>query len=1063
MSAAQERLWVLERLAPGGSLSHVPLLVRLTGELRREALESALRAAASGQAAFAARFGTVDGRLVRTETRDANTEDTWVLARHDLSELDRDERVRRREELTAQALAEPFDLACGPPARGCLMRTGRREHYLLLVFHRLAIDTASADIFWRRALALLGGSSGPTGQVRGVRGWPERAATASDAARPTPGAPPGPAAPMAELPVDRPRPARRDWRAGSVPFVVPAATAGGLRGLAAGDGADLGTVMLALYAVLLCRYGDRPGPRVSVLSPGRDSPATARELGCFETSVAVRIEVDEESSFRELVRQVRRDVTSALEREDSSPGRAAGDSGPAAFVDPAFSFGSAWYPEGPAGLRCEAVPATGDRILEDLALRLLDSGGELSGHLAFATDVFDRSTADRAVEHLLRLAHSAAGDPDRQVRDLDLLTDEEVARAAALNDVVVDVPDMTFPQVFEAQAELTPDATAVRDEDLSLSYGELNELANQLSHLLVEHGVGPEKTVGLCMDRSAQLAVAVLGVLKAGGTYVPVDPGDPPSRRGAILDDADVGVVLTRGPGVPSSRDDGRRVIELDSEWAVLRERPARNPAAGRQDVSHAAYLLYTSGSTGRPKGVVIEHGQLMSYTYGVISRFGIEEPLSFAMVQPLTVDSSVTAFFPPLCTGGEVHMITRERALDAERLAEWTRRRPVDCLKIAPSHLRALQASPRFTALLPRRLLVVGGEASDWAWLRGLQRMVPHCRVFNHYGPTETTVGVLTLAVAEHMDSEWTTAPIGVPLPNTQAHVVDRAGRPAPVGVAGELLIGGAHLARGYHRRDDLTTASFVPDTLGRRAGARLYRTGDIVRRLPDGLIEFLGRRDDQIKVRGFRVSLGEIDAALMSSGQVRQVATVVREDVPGDRRIVAYVEPRDGEAFSADALGRHIRERLSPHMVPQAVVRLAQFPLSEHGKVNRRALPRPAGPAPSASPPVPMNELERQVSDVWREILHVDEVGAEQSFFDVGGHSLLLVELQFRLRRAVGREIDLLDLFEYATVRAQAEYFSKREQPTAPHIGKAGGPQHNALLKRRQRQLRAKRGQHE
>ncbi|MFF7636243.1 amino acid adenylation domain-containing protein [Kitasatospora sp. NPDC008050] len=822
-----------------------------------------------------------------------------------------------------------------------------------------------------------------------------------------------------ELPLDRAHPAQRDLRAGSVPFVVPAAATAVLRKLGEACGGGLPAAAFALYLVLLHRYS------------GQSELAVGVSNGT-EVTTPVRATVG--GSFRELVQLAGARLAEAEQARTATP----------VHLWPGFS--------------CRSAPRVAPETTScDLNLQFSDLDGELTGRLVFATDVLDPATARRAVEHLLRLLEGATADPDRPVAELPLLTAEEEGTVAALNSVAGRPADQGFHQLFEAQAARTPDAIAVRAEGAALSYRELNSRANQLAHLLRELGVGPEVTVGLCADRDVRLMVAVLGILKAGGAYVPVDPSDPVERRDGILGDAAVQVVVATAP-----LDTGHQVIQLDAHLGVLAGLPTENPPIERSARADAAYLLYTSGSTGKPKGVVIEHRQLVGYTHAVIQRLGIDGPLSFAMVQPLTVDSSVTAFAPPLCTGGEVQLISRESALDAGKLADWVQTWGVDCLKIAPSHLRALQASPRFAELLPRRLLVIGGEASDWRWLRALQHLAPHCRVVNHYGPTETTVGVLTLTVADHPDAEWQTAPIGIPLPGTQAHVVDAAGRPTPVGVAGELLIGGVNLARGYHRRDDLTAAAFVPDTLGGLPGARLYRTGDIVRRLADGTIAFLGRRDDQIKVRGFRVALGEIEAALKSHPEVRHAIAVVREDTPGDRRVVAYIEPHSTE-FSTAGLERHLRARLSPHMVPQAMVTLDRLPLSGHGKVDRSKLPRPAEPADTATPLPPRNELERLVARVWQEVFHAEAVGTEQNFFDLGGHSLLLVELHHRLRAATGQEIELLDLFQHTTVRAQAELLSQQKQGAAPATTRGRGAQQNALLKRRQQQLQAKRGHHE
>ena len=595
----------------------------------------------------------------------------------------------------------------------------------------------------------------------------------------------------------------------------------------------------------------------------------------------------------------------------------------------------------------------------------------------------------------------------------------------------------TFALAVQRQAARTPGAVAIRDADGAITYDELNRRANRVAHHLRSCGVGPETTVGICMERSRFMLIALLGILKAGGAYVPLDPGDPEHRRDLIRSDADVLLVLA-APDVEG-----------------MTTGPDHDLSESDDAAAHAAYVLYTSGSTGVPKGVVVENRHLMAYVAAVSQRLGLAGPTSFAMVQPLSVDSSVTAFAPTLCHGGQVHLIPRESALDPDRLADWCRRWGVDALKIAPSHLRALQSSPRFAEVLPRRALIIGGEASDWRWMRELQRLAPDCRVFNHYGPTETTVGVTTFTVADHLDETgWDVTPIGTPLPGTRIHIVDEAGRPVADGDPGELLVGGPQVARGYRDRDDLTANAFIRDPFTPGTAGRLYRTGDMAIRQADGNVVFLGRGDDQIKIRGFRVTIGEIDAAIRSCPGVHLAATIVREEVPGDKRVVSYVEP--GPGFDDTELREHLRRRLPAHMIPSAVVTMPRLPLSSHGKVDRSALPTVA----EGDGVPPGDGLPARIADIWRDLLKIGAVDPDLNFFDAGGHSLLLVELQHRLGALTGQPVELMDLFEHTTIRGQARLVTRR--PEAATTEKARTPQRSALAARLQQQ-KARRTPHD
>ena len=691
-----------------------------------------------------------------------------------------------------------------------------------------------------------------------------------------------------------------------------------------------------------------------------------------------------------------------------------------------------------------AVPDADEQVPPPaLRLELSLAEGRVTGTITLLGPDLEAVPPDNSAAHYLTLL-LAASDAPGELGAVNVLTAAERREIAATDGEPLAADELRpWPDLVAEHAARHPHAIAVRFEDLVLSYGDLERHANQLAALLRTSGIGPGAAVALCMPRCERMVVAVLGILKAGDHYVPIDPADPAARRDEILRDSGARVVVTTGTLSDLPR--GVASVQLDAQFTSLADHPVSPPAVPLSG-GDVAYLLYTSGSTGRPKGVLVEHRQLAAYVMAMVRRFGIDRPRSYALVQPLTVDSSVTSLAVALGTGGEVHVLSRERALDGAAFADWMRRHEVDFLKIAPSHLRALQHSPRFSELLPSWLLVVGGEASNWRWLRDLQRACPHLGVVNHYGPTETTVGVLTLAVVEHLDALWSTAPIGTALPGTTVTVADPAGREVPLGIAGELVIGGAQVARGY--RGVTAGSAFVETGAGRQ-----YRTGDRVRRIAGGVIAFLGRDDDQVKVSGFRVELGEVDAALADHPAVREVASVTRADDRGGGDIVAYVVPSD---VDVEDIREHARLRLPPHMVPRAFVSVDYLPLTAHGKLDRGALPRlasraPGWPGPGAGAPEP--GLEGIVAAAWRDLLGVQAVGPEQNFFDVGGHSLLLIELQNRLSRDAGRPVDLLDLLQHPTVRAQAQLLS-RPRDAVPV------PRHSALQERMARRRRLLRG---
>jgi arthrofactin-type cyclic lipopeptide synthetase C len=633
------------------------------------------------------------------------------------------------------------------------------------------------------------------------------------------------------------------------------------------------------------------------------------------------------------------------------------------------------------------------------------------------------------------LAEALERTPEKKVCRIDVLPGAERHRVVEdWNATSAEYPqEQCIHELFEAQVGRMPDAVAVVHEDRELSYGELNVRSNRLAHHLRRLGVKPDDRVAICVERSVEMVVGLLAVLKAGGAYVPLDPSYPPERLGYMLaDSAPIAVLTDAGSrGVLAGHTGSLPVIDLGEE-ALWADQPDSNP--DRSDIGltpeHLAYVIYTSGSTGRPKGVLVEHRQVVTYIWALAAEAGLDRVSTYMMVQPLTVDSSVTVLYASLLRGGALHVMGYEASLDAERLAAYGLRHGIDCLKIAPPHLQSLmEVAGSREGLLPRKVLIVGGDVSRWDWMDRVRAAAPGCRIFNHYGPTETTVGV-TVHRADIAGERGTTGnvPIGRPLGNTRAYILDEQLTPVPIGVVGDLYIGGSQVARGYLGRADLTCASFIADPFS-ADGSRLYRTGDRARFLADGTIEFLGRADEQIKLRGYRIEPEEISSALLEHAGVRQAVTVPYGSGGAEKILVAYAVLQSGAQVMAADLRHHLTARLPAHMVPSAVVLLDTLPLTPHGKLDRKALPAPEGDAYAVRAyEAPRGEVEEKLAAIWCELLRVERVGRHDNFFELGGHSLLAVQLTSVIKRS-GMNMSLAQLFIHPTIETLARSVSAQE----------------------------------
>jgi amino acid adenylation domain-containing protein len=662
-------------------------------------------------------------------------------------------------------------------------------------------------------------------------------------------------------------------------------------------------------------------------------------------------------------------------------------------------------------------------------------------------------------EYYLNVLKAIVADPYQAHSSQSFLTEKEQHQLLSeWNNTKTPAPrPVCVHHLFEEQAEKTPGDIAVVYEDERLTFDELNQRANQLARHLQALGVEPEVPVGIYLGRSVEMLVCILGIMKAGGAYVPLDPMYPQAGLASMLEEAGVRVVLTLQSLLTDLPEGTPKVVCIDTERETIARSSTNNPQS-RVTTENLSCLFFTSGSTGRSKAVGVEHRQLINYVNAIVERLELTAGLSYALISPFTTDLGNTVILPSLVTGGSLHIISQSRLSDAHALAQYFERYPADCLKIVPSHLSALLASSPGAHILPRQRLILGGESSDWELVENINRQrPPDCVVFNHYGPTETTVGVMAYRLVSEAaaNDDAATLPLGRPLGNTQVYLLDSNLHPVPTATPGEIYIGGAGLARGYVNRPDLTAETFIPHPFSDELGARLYKTGDLARYLPDGNVEFLGRNDHQVKIRGFRVELQAIEAVLREHPSVRQAVALVSEDAQRVKQLTAYVVAEHGSTPSISELRGHMKMLLPSHMSPSSFVLLDALPLTPGGKVDRQALPGMHALAQQAQDAyvAPRNAMERTIAAVWQEALQLDQVDVHDNFFDVGGHSFVMLQVQSKLHKALHRTVSIMEMFEHPTISSLAEHLAPHEEetPTFQAVHQEAESRIESLLRRR------------
>ncbi|CAF1726029.1 Dimodular nonribosomal peptide synthase [Bacillus subtilis] len=1053
LSFAQRRLWFLHCLEGPSPTYNIPVAVRLLGELDQGLLKAALydlvRRHESLRTIFPESQGTSYQHILDADQACPELHVTEI-AEKELSDR------------LAEAVRYSFDLAAEPAFRAELFVIGPDEYVLLLLVHHIVGDGWSltpltrdlgtayaarchgrspewaplavqyADYaLWQQEL--LGNEDDPNSLIAGqLAFWKETLKNLPD---------------QLELPTDYSRPAEPSHDGDTIHFRIEPEFHKRLQELARANRVSLFMLLQSGLAALLTRLG--AGTDIPIGSPiaGRNDDALGDLVGLFINTLVLRTDTSGDPSFRELLDRVREVNLAAYDNQDLPFERLVEVLNPARSraTHPLFQIMLAFQntpdaelhlPDMESSLRINSVgSAKFDLTLEISEDRLADgTPNGMEGLLEYSTDLFKRETAQALADRLMRLLEAAESDPDEQIGNLDILAPEERSSMVAdWQSVSEKIPHACLPEQFEKQAALRPDAIAVVYEDQALSYAELNERANRLARMLISEGVGPEQFVALALPRSLEMAVGLLAVLKAGAAYLPLDPDYPADRIAFMLKDAQPASIMTNTKAanhIPPVENVPKIVLDDPELAEKLNTYPVENPKNKdrTQPLSplNTAYVIYTSGSTGVPKGVMIPHQNVTRLFAATEHWFCFSSDDIWTMFHSYAFDFSVWEIWGPLLHGGRLVIVPHHVSRSPEAFLRLLVKEGVTVLNQTPSafyqFMQAEREQPDLGQALSLRYVIFGGEALELSRLEDWYNRHPENRpqLINMYGITETTVHVSYIELDRSMAALRANSLIGCGIPDLGVYVLDERLQPVPPGVAGELYVSGAGLARGYLGRPGLTSERFIADPFG-PPGTRMYRTGDVARLRADGSLDYVGRADHQVKIRGFRIELGEIEAALVQHPQLEDAAVIVREDQPGDKRLAAYVIPSE-ETFDTAELRRYAAERLPDYMVPAAFVTMKELPLTPNGKLDRKALPAPdfAAAVTGRGPRTPQEEI---LCDLFMEVLHLPRVGIDDRFFDLGGHSLLAVQLMSRIREALGVELSIGNLFEAPTVAGLAE----------------------------------------
>jgi amino acid adenylation domain-containing protein len=1027
LSFAQQRLWFLAQMEGVSQAYHIPMGWRLKGDLDRTALRKALDRIVARHEALRTIFAMVDGDPVQRIL--SREESRFHLVEHDLRGRSDDQEELAR--LAAEEAEAGFDLETGPLIRGRLIRLAEEEDALLITMHHIVSDGWSLGVFTNELSTLYGafvrGKADPLPELEiqyadyavWQRKWIEGEILQQQAAywkNALAGAPA-----LLELPTNYPRPAQQDFVGALAKLGLNGQLTAGLKGLGRRHGATLYMTLLAGWAVLMSRLSGQQDVVIGAPTAHRHRLEVEGLIGFFVNTLAVRLDLSGSPRVSELLQQAKEQVLAAQQHQDIPFEQVVDLLNPVRSLShtPLFQVMFGWQSNEQGSPQLEGIEAaplySPHRVARlDLSASLGESGGGIAGVVEYATSLFDAATMERYFGYFRNLLKDMVADDMQSVDRLTMLDGTE--RHCVLydwNETRAEFPsDKCVHELFEQQAVETPAAIAVKYEDHELTYAELNERANQVAHHLISLNVQPDTFIGLCLERGFGMVISMLGILKAGAAYLPIDPDYPEERLRQVVKAAGIEIVLTQAAPLQALQTiPACTLIDVENDWPRIARQDTGNPTV-LLTPANLAYGIFTSGSTGSPKPVAISHSALCNHMTWMSQTFELNKNDRILQKTPYTFDASVWEFYAPLLHGGMLVMARSGGHMETGYLVETVQKEEITILQVVPSVLELLSKEPGFAQCATLRVLFSGGEAlgekvaADVANKFGFN-------LVNLYGPTEVTIDATYWKVQPGASRK---PAIGKPIFNTQVYVLDESMEPVPIGVGGELYIGGAGLANGYLGWPELTADKFVPNPLT-ADGGRLYRTGDRVRWRADGNLEFIGRIDNQVKLRGFRIEPGEIEAALQEHPAVRQAVVVVREDNPGDKHLVAYLEPRPETNLEIEELKETLRKRLPEYMVPGTFIVLEAFPQTVHGKLDRKALPAPEMISTAAwrAPRTPQEEI---LCSLFAEVLGLEKAGLDDHFFDLGGHSLMATRLVSRIRTTLGVELAIRTLFEFPTV---------------------------------------------